>query len=82
MHWLAWTFFGFPIVNLLIVGPNGGISIFMTFYAISAATMCSASNVIEADPARRCPNGHLAPDSATYCPDCGALISDDSKSED
>lgn len=82
MRWLVYGLWAFAFPTALLLGPNGFLPILMAFYLTSAATMVSASNVVEADPARRCPNGHLALDSATFCPDCGARISDDSKSKD
>lgn len=77
VRWFAWGFFAFAFVSALLLGPNGFLPMMMAAYLICAATMLSAANVVEADPARRCPNGHVVTGSATYCPDCGALTRDE-----
>ncbi|MDY3555563.1 zinc ribbon domain-containing protein [Gemmata sp. JC717] len=48
----------------------------MAFYSAAAAILYSALAVSRSDPARRCPNGHPVPPSASFCEACGASIAE------
>jgi hypothetical protein len=48
----------------------------MFFYSFEAAIFYSAMVVAQRDPARRCSNGHPVSPSASFCPACGARVSE------
>jgi len=89
MRMALWTVFGYGWASLFVLpilygegidsGPNSAramSAIALTFYAVAACVLYSATQAEKFDQGRRCANGHRVGPLARFCEECGAPVID------